>query len=125
MGLKMGKVENWWVFPGFEIELMATGLNLPVNIAFVPNSGNNAKNPLLYVTELYGQVKAITNDWSIYTYTTNLLNYKSDYQIPGICFFFYINWIFLSNTTACFGLQVKNDYFAYLNLFYGKTILFK
>ncbi|GAJ06460.1 unnamed protein product [marine sediment metagenome] len=27
-------VENWWALPGFKIELMATGLDLPVNLAF-------------------------------------------------------------------------------------------
>ena len=53
----MAELQNWWVFPGFEIELMATGLDLPVNLAFVPNPGNDPKSPLLYVTELYGQVK--------------------------------------------------------------------
>lgn len=79
----MNKIENWWVFPGFEIELMATGLSLPVNIAFVPNPGNKPEDPLLYVTELYGQIKVITNDWSVHTYATNLLNYKPVYQIPG------------------------------------------
>ena len=77
----MAELENWWVFPGFEIELMATGLDLPVNLAFVPNPGKDPKSPLLYVTELYGQVKVITNDWSIHTYARNLLNYKPDYQI--------------------------------------------
>ena len=79
----MVNLKNWWVFPGFEIEVMATGLDLPVNLAFVPNPNNDPKSPLLYVTELYGQVKAITNDWSIHTYASNLLNYKPDYQIPG------------------------------------------
>jgi len=79
----MAELENWWVFPGFEIELMATGLDLPVNLTFVPNPDKDPKSPLLYVTELYGQVKAIANDWSIHTYANNLLNYKPDYQIPG------------------------------------------
>jgi len=80
---KMAKLENWWIFPGFEIEVMATGLDLPVNLAFVPNPGNDPRAPLLYVSELYGQVIAITNDWSAHTYADNLLNYKPDYQIPG------------------------------------------
>ena len=33
----MSKLDNWWVFPGFEIEVVATGLDLPVNLAFVPS----------------------------------------------------------------------------------------
>lgn len=79
----MDTAKNWWVFPGFEIELMATGLSLPVNLSFVSSPGKNPKDPLLYVTELYGQVKAITNDWTVHTYAENLLNYKPDYKIPG------------------------------------------
>lgn len=79
----MSTSDNWWVFPSFEIEEVATGLDLPVNIAFVPDAGTDPKAPLLYVTELYGQVKAITNDRSIYTYARDLLNYETDYQIPG------------------------------------------
>ena len=47
-------LESWWVLPGFEIVLMATGLDLPVNLAFAPNSDDEPRAPLLYVTELYG-----------------------------------------------------------------------
>ena len=38
---------DWWVFPGFEIELKVEGLDLPVNLAFNPNKESNAQ---LYVT---------------------------------------------------------------------------
>ncbi|UCD53883.1 MAG: hypothetical protein JSU76_02980 [Dehalococcoidia bacterium] len=37
----MNKVEDWWVYPGFEIEVVATGLDLPVNLAFVPKPSEN------------------------------------------------------------------------------------
>jgi len=76
-------VESWWVLPGFKIVLMATGLDLPVNLAFVPEPGSESTAPLLYVTELYGQVKVITNDWKVRTYTDNLLNYEPDHRFPG------------------------------------------
>jgi len=76
-------VENWWVLPGFKIELMATELDLPVNLAFVPKHGNKSTAPLLYVTELYGQVKVITSDWKVRTYADNLLNYEPDHRFPG------------------------------------------
>lgn len=79
----MNKLSNWWVFPGFEIEVVTTGLNLPVNLAFVPNPGSEPKSPLLYVTELYGQIKVITNDWTVHTYAKDLLNYEPDHQFPG------------------------------------------
>lgn len=79
----MGNNENWWVFPGFEIEEVATGLDLPVNLAFVPNPRKDPKAPLLYVTELYGQIKVIANDWTMQTYADNLLNYQPSHEFPG------------------------------------------
>ena len=74
---------NWWVFPGFELELVAKGLDLPVNISFVPNPSGGDDDPLLYVTELYGQVKAITNNWQVHTYAEGLLNFDPGYKFPG------------------------------------------
>jgi len=37
----------------------------------------------LYLTELYGQVKVITNDWKVGTYAEGLLNYKPTHEFPG------------------------------------------
>ncbi len=62
---------------------MVTGLNLPVNLAFVPDPKKGPNDPLLYVTELYGQVKVITNDWEAHTFADDLLNYGPDYRFPG------------------------------------------
>lgn len=75
--------KNWQVFPGFELELMAEGFSLPVNLAFVIEPGKNPKDPLFYVTELYGQIKVICNDWSVKTYASDLLNFKPNYSFPG------------------------------------------
>lgn len=79
----MDPAKSWWIFPGFELELAATGFDLPVNLAFVPNPGDDPKAPLLYVSELYGQVKVVTNDWTVHTYAKDLLNYQPDHQFPG------------------------------------------
>lgn len=76
-------IKNWRVYPGFEIELVATGLKMPVNLAFVPNPKNDPKAPLFYLTELYGQVKAVTNDFTVHTYAEGLLNYEPVLEIPG------------------------------------------
>lgn len=76
-------VDNWWLFPGFEMETVATGFDLPVNIAFVPRPGKKPKDPLFYVTELYGRVKVVTNDGEVGTYASGLLNYEPDYKFPG------------------------------------------
>jgi len=52
-------------------------------MAFVPNPDDEPRAPLLYVTELYGQVKVITNDWKVHTYADNLLNYEPDHRFLG------------------------------------------
>ena len=81
--MKNDLTKNWQVFPGFELELFTDGFDLPVNIAFVTNPEKLPKSPLCYVTELYGQIKVITNDRTTYTYANDLLNYKPDYKFPG------------------------------------------
>jgi aldose sugar dehydrogenase len=74
---------NWWVFPGFSIETVLAGLDLPANISFVPHPKAGPKDPLLYINELYGQVKVMTNDGSVFEYASGLLNYDPDYKFPG------------------------------------------
>ena len=41
-------------FRVFEIELLVSGLDLPVNIASVPEPDKKPDSPLLYITELMG-----------------------------------------------------------------------
>lgn len=79
----MDVIKDWWVFPGFEIEQVATGFSLPVRFAFAQRNHQNPKAPLMYVNELYGQVKVITNDGTVGIYAKDLLNYKPDFKIPG------------------------------------------
>lgn len=74
---------NWWIFPGFSVETVLAGLDLPANIAFVPNPKSGPKDPLLYLNELYGQVKVMTNDGTVREYANGLLNYDPDYKFPG------------------------------------------
>jgi glucose/arabinose dehydrogenase/PKD repeat protein len=74
----------WTVFsPGFEVDVVATGFQLPVNIAFVPNPGPNPTDPLFYVTELYGTIKVVAKNGSVSTYATNLLNFDPTGVFPG------------------------------------------
>ena len=57
--LARGSPVPWSVIqPGFRVELVATGFQLPVNIAFIANPGNEPGDPLFYVTELYGTTQA-------------------------------------------------------------------
>jgi len=69
--------------PGYQVEVVAEGLRLPIHIAFVPDPGTDPGDPLLYVTELYGAIKAVTNDGTVGTYADNLLNFSPTGAFPG------------------------------------------
>lgn len=69
--------------PGFRIERVATGFQLPVNIAFVPNPGPGADDPFFYVSELYGTIEVVTRDGGISDYATGLLNFDPTGAFPG------------------------------------------
>jgi len=73
----------WVARPGYAVEVFAGGLQLPVNIAMVPNPGPHGGDPLLYVTELYGNVKVVTRDGSVKDYATGLLNFDPTGKFPG------------------------------------------
>ncbi len=69
--------------PGFEIDEVAGGLQLPVNIAFVPNPGPDPDDPLFYVNELYGTIKVVSNNFAVSNYATGLLNFNPTGAFPG------------------------------------------
>jgi glucose/arabinose dehydrogenase len=82
--LARGSPVPWSVIqPGFRVELVATGFQLPVNIAFLPNPGNEPDDPLFYVTELYGTIKVVSNDGTVSDYATDLLNFNPTGKFPG------------------------------------------
>ncbi len=68
---------------GYKVEKIATGFQLPVNIAFVPNPGNQPGDPYFYVTELYGKIKVVKRDNTVSTYADSLLNYNPTGNFPG------------------------------------------
>jgi glucose/arabinose dehydrogenase len=68
---------------GYRVELVASGFQLPVNIAFVPTPGPNPTDPFFYVTELYGTIKVVQRDGSVGIYAKNLLNYDPTGGFPG------------------------------------------
>ena len=71
------------VQPGYTVDEIAGGLQLPTNIAFVPNPGSAPGDPLLYITELYGSIKVVTNDGAVSDYATGLLNFNPTGDFPG------------------------------------------
>ena len=71
------------VRPGYVVETVADDLQLPVNVAFVPNPGSSPDSPLFYVTELYGSIKAFTRDGSESVYASGLINFNPTGNFPG------------------------------------------
>jgi glucose/arabinose dehydrogenase len=69
--------------PGYEIDVVASGLRLPVNIAFVPDPGPNPDDPLYYVTELYGSIQVVRRDGTRQTFATSLLDYNPEGPFGG------------------------------------------
>lgn len=68
---------------GYRVEVVATGFQLPVNIAFVPAPGPDPDAPLYYVAELYGQIKVVTRAGAVGDYATGLLNFNPTGNFPG------------------------------------------
>lgn len=72
--------------PGFVVETVATGFQLPVSIAFPPEGmypGHRPQDPLFYVGELYGNIKVVTRDGGVSDYATGLLNFSPNGIFPG------------------------------------------
>ncbi len=69
--------------PGYVVDKVAGGLQLPLNIAFVPNPGSAPDAPLAYMTELYGTIKVLRRDGTLSDYATGLLNYNPTGDFPG------------------------------------------
>ena len=78
--------------PGFKVEELPftfptgeQGFRLPTNIAFVPDAirGHHPEDPLFYVMELYGSIRVVTNNFTVHTYATGLLNYNPSGPISG------------------------------------------
>ena len=82
--LAQGAPVPWNVLqPGYKVEIVASGFQLPVNIAFILSPGNQPNSPYYYVTELYGTIKVVTRNGSIGNYATNLLNFNPIGAFPG------------------------------------------
>lgn len=71
------------LIPGYQVEVVATGFQLPVNIAFVPNPTAGPESPLYYVAELYGGIKVVSNLGNVSSYAGDLLNFSPTGNFPG------------------------------------------
>ena len=68
---------------GFVVEHVVGGLQLAVDIAFVPNPGSAPGDPLFYVSELYGTIRVVTNDGTLGTYASGLIDFSPTGLFPG------------------------------------------
>lgn len=75
--------QDWSVSEGFSLHIDSEGYEFPTAIAFVPNPGAGAKDPLYFVTELYGRVKVVTNDRTVYTFAEAFFELRLQEKLPG------------------------------------------
>ena len=73
---------EWAVAEGLRIDRDTEGYHLPIAIAFVPEPGTGPKDPLYFVTELRGKVKAVTNDRSVYTFAEDFVRSRPLKELP-------------------------------------------
>lgn len=69
--------------PGYKVELVASGFQLPVGIAFLTDPGSDPGDPYFYVAELYGAIKVVSRNGSVSDYVTGLLNFDPTGAFPG------------------------------------------
>ncbi len=68
---------------GLKIERFASGLKLPVNLALAAQPPARPKDALMYVSELYAGVAAVSRNGTVSTYADGLLNYDPTADFPG------------------------------------------
>ena len=73
----------WRLEPGYQASVVSGVFQLPTSLAFVANPGTDPSAPRLYVTELRGDIKVITNDGRVFNFAENLLNVNPTDRFPG------------------------------------------
>lgn len=68
---------------GFSVGVAAAGLQLPVNLAFVPEPRDDPDAPLYYVVELYGSIKVVTRGGEVRDFAEDLLQFVPNGYFPG------------------------------------------
>lgn len=81
----------WGVQEGFALEKVTGGFQFPVDIVFVPEPGPSSDDVRFYVAELYGAIKAVTNDGDVVVFADDFTNLElptskfEEYGIGGLC----------------------------------------
>ena len=74
----------WRVADGFRVELVTDGLTLPVQIAAVPSPADASDAPVAYITELYGSIRVLGAEGSVWLYATDVLNERPSDPPPRL-----------------------------------------
>jgi len=74
---------DWSVPEGFALDIHADGFSLPTSLAMVPNPGPNPKDPLYFVTELFGKIKVVTRDGTVMTFAENFFTVHPEPPPPS------------------------------------------
>ncbi len=69
--------------PGYIVEVVSTGYQLPTAICFVPRPSAEPTAPKFYVAELYGKIKVVAQDGTVSDFASNLLDYEPQTSFPG------------------------------------------
>lgn len=97
--------QDWSVTEGFALHIDSEGYEFPTAIAFVPNPGAGPKDPLYFVTELYGRVRVVTNDRTVHTFAEAFFELSLQEELPdamgengmaGICLDSEHGYVFVS-----------------------------
>jgi Glucose / Sorbosone dehydrogenase len=75
---------DWQVAENFSISIDAEEFRFPSAIAFVPNPGNDPKDPLYFVTELRGKIKVVANDRTVSIFAEDFFKLDPPEELPSI-----------------------------------------
>lgn len=71
-------VDDWEVAPGYQLEVAASGFDMPTRIVFPPLVDGVESEIDFYVAELAGAIRCVMKDGTIETVVDGLLNYERE-----------------------------------------------
>lgn len=78
----VGWRNDWAVAEGHRVEVDTEGYAFPTAIAVVPDPGPEPSDPLYFVAELRGEVRAVTNDRTVHTFAEDFFSLSPSGELP-------------------------------------------
>lgn len=109
---------DWEVADGYGLERVASGFEMPVRVAFVPEPGEAPDDPLYFVLELRGRLVAVTRSGELRTYAEGLGDYAPGVELPahegeagacGLCLEPERGYVFVSYVRTSEDGRLKNE----------------